>query len=410
MRVPGALKSALVIAPALFVALGCGAKSGLEVPEVENDADAGLPCFEVPIDGGPIDVELDTRPRFARADIVFLIDVTASMRDEINEVQDRLRDKIAPAIEAQIPDTQIGVATFADFPVEPYGAPGDSAFSLLTPITDNLSEVQAALDAIEIQNGIDDPESQVEALYQTATGEGLGGFVLQSFGCPMGGSGYPCFRADSIPVVLLFTDQVFHNGPGGSAPYSSILSPSPHSYEEARDALLAKGIRVIGLESGGGVATEDLRTVARDTGAVDDGNNPLVFDIGRKGQRLGNGVITAMQTFADSAVFDVRFVVRDGDPGDGTDATTFIESVTPVRAEPMDGIEGIDTENGVFLGVEAGTNLIYELRVSSGATVPGPEPKRFVVAIDFIDENGVPLGTRTIELVIPAADGEGCPD
>lgn len=393
---------------ALCLGAGCGAKSGLEVPEPARDPDAGVPCFEVPIDGGPIDVELGTRPRLARADILFLIDVTASMRDEIREIQNRLRDRIAPAIEAEIPDTRIGVATFSDFPVDPYGVPGDSPFTLLSPITDDLADVQVALDAIEIQNGLDDPEAQVEALYQTATGAGLGGYVLPGFGCPMGGFGYPCFRNDALPIVLLFTDEVFHNGPDGANPYASLITPRPHTYDEAAAALEMTGIRVLGFDSGGGVAKANLARVATDTGAVDQAGAPLVFDIGESGQRLGRGVITAMETFADSAIFDVSFSVRDAEGGDGVDATTFIESVTPVRAEPMDGIEGIDLGTGRFLGVRAGTNLVYELRVRGDATVPGREPKRFRVAIDFEDENGVPLGTQIIELVIPGIDGEGC--
>ena len=32
--------------------------------------------------------------------------------------------------------------------------------------------------------------------------------------------GYPCFRPGALPIVLIFGDNVFHNGPGGSQPYS----------------------------------------------------------------------------------------------------------------------------------------------------------------------------------------------
>ena len=234
----------------------CGAKTGLEIPDAQLDAsmdatlDAGLPCVEIPFDGGPVDLNVQTEAQLARADIVFLIDTTASMRDEINQIRGRLRDRLAPAIEAEIPDTQIGVATFEDFPVEPYGSDGprpDSPFRMLLPVTDDISQVQAAVNGIDLGNGVDDPESQVEALYQIATGEGLGSYIPASFGCPMGGSGYPCFRFDALPVVLLFTDQVFHNGPGGSRPYDNRLIPTPHTYNEAVLALNRLDIRVIGF-------------------------------------------------------------------------------------------------------------------------------------------------------------------
>lgn len=373
--------------------------------------DAGLPCVEIPFDGGPVDLDLQTEAKLARADIVFLIDTTASMSDEINRIRERLRDRLAPAIEAEIPDTQIGVATFEDFPVEPYGAAGsrpDSPFRMRLPVTDDISQVQAAVNGIDLGNGVDDPESQVEALYQIATGEGLGSFIPASFGCPMGGSGYPCFRFDALPVILLFTDQVFHNGPGGSRPYDTRIIPTPHTYNEAVLALKQQDIRVIGFDSGDGDPAADLRAIARDTNAVSSSGAPLVFDIGRRGERLGTGVIDAMQTFAESVIFDVDALARDVDGSDGVDAADFVDLIRPVGSFPEDGIEGIDEENNRFLGVKAGTRLFFVLTVRNDAVVPGDEPQSFEIDVVFRGDGSANLGTQRIRIVIPAADGRGC--
>ena len=396
--------------------VGCGAKTGLDVPDAETDAgvdaslDAGIPCVEVPLDGGPIEVPLETEAQLGRADVVFLIDVTASMMDEIEEIRDSLRDRLAPAIESEIPDASFGVATFADFPVMPYGDPDDHAFELALPMTPDLSRVQAAVNAIGLGSGRDEPESQVEALYQLATGEGLVPYIDPSFGCPMGGRGYPCFRDDALPIVLLFTDAPFHNGPDGANRYTSGLAATPHTYDEAVEALRAVGVRVIGFNSGDGGSRSHLRDIARDTDALRPDGSPLVFDIGRDGESLNTSVVDAMKSFADGVVFDIDAILNDPVPGDGVDATGFVESVLPLRAEPADGVESIDTEAGVFRGVEAGTTVVFQLIIRNDAVVPGPEPQRFLLEIIFRGDGRTRLGRRVIEIVIPGADGMGCPD
>lgn len=84
----------------------------------------------------------------------------------------------------------------------------------------------------------------------------------------MGGTGYPCFRRDALPVVLLFTDAPMHNGPSGRHRYGGALSPPAHSYEATIRELNRLGLRVIGFDSGGGNGRADLEAVARVTNAV----------------------------------------------------------------------------------------------------------------------------------------------
>ncbi|HEY8432589.1 MAG TPA: hypothetical protein VIL20_29665 [Sandaracinaceae bacterium] len=398
---------------AALIATGCGAKTGLDVPDTGVDAgvdagtDASIPCVEVPLDGGIIEVPLDIEAELARADVLFLVDTTASMGEEIDQIRAGLRDRIAPGIASAIPDSALGVAHFDDFPEGMCGEGGDVPFELLTPITQDLNRAQAAVDALELGNGLDRPESQVEALYQVATGAGLGSYIPPSFGCPAGGVGYPCFRPDALPIVLLFTDAPFHSGPGGSNPYLCTVIPPPHTYDEARDALNALGVRVIGLYSGEGEGRSDLLAIARDTGAVEDGA-PLVFDIGTSGRNLSNQVIAAIRTLADVIEFDVDAILVDPVPGDGVDPRDFVEDVIPVRAEPMDRIERIDRESATFIGVRAGTRLFFQLRVRGGLTVPGPDPQRFLLEIVFRGDRRTRLGSRLVEIVIPGEDGLGC--
>jgi hypothetical protein len=402
---------------------GCGAKTGLKVPdaEPENMLDAGvdagpdagpdadIPCFEVPFDGGPVEVSLQTEAVLGRADVTFLIDTTASMQDEIDRIRSQLRDRLAPAISEAIPDSQLAVATFADFPIDPYGDSGqDLPFRLMLPSSPDVTRVQAAVNSIELGDGRDEPESQVEALYHLATGTGHGEFIEPSAGCPSGGIGYACFRTDALPVVLLFTDAPFHNGPGGGHPYGSGIRPPPHDYSDALNELQAIEAHVIGFASGSGDGERDMRVLARDTRAFDESGDPLVFDIGRRGERLGTDVVSAIQTFADTVVFDVDAIAVDPEPGDDVDVTNFIQSIEPLSAQPMEQVESIDREAGIFRGVRAGTLLDFQLVIRNDAVVPGTEPKAFDVQIVFRGDDRALLGRRLVQIVIPAEDGDGC--
>lgn len=398
----------------LLMAVGCGAKTGLEVPDTGPDSgtdapdagtDAPLPCIELFPDAGPVDLPLDTEVVVGRADVLMLIDVTASMDSEIDQIRSTLRDQIVPGLRDAIPDSRLGVATFADFPNGTCGDPGDIPFELILPIDAEVARVQAAVDTVSTTAGGDPPESQVEALYQAATGEGLPGFIPPSFGCPGGGFGYPCFRTDALPVILLFTDAPFHNGPTGDFAYPAECSATgAHRYADALEALNARGIRVMGLFSGR-EGRSDLEAVASDTGAISSGR-PIVFDIGERGESLSTSVIQAVRTLADVIEFDVDTVLVDPVPGDGVDVRGFVDRVVALRAEPATGVRAI--EGGVFRGVATGTRVVFQLTLRNDVVAPGVGPQRFLLEIVFRADERTRLGSTVIELVIPGADGSGC--
>jgi hypothetical protein len=397
---------------------GCGAKTGLKVPELDAEVtpdaavDAAIPCIEIPLDGGPVNVALQVKAEVGRADVVFLIDTTLSMDDEIDQIRRRLRDRIVPAIRSAIPDSEVAVATFGDFPRRPYGlADVDLPFRLMSPRTADITQVQAAVDAIRLGDGRDAPEGQVEALFQLATGAGIAPYVPANLGCPMGGLGYACLRNDALPVVLLFTDAEMHDGPGGSNPYDpGVLGVVPHRFDEAMAALTGLGAKVIGFDSGSGVARADLEAVAAATGTLGTRGDPLVYDIGPRGGALDTQVVSAIETFAGSLIQDIDAVPIDPDPSDGTNVLDYVESVRPLRADPPTGIGGIDEAKGVFLDVQAGTELSFRIEVRAGAIVPGTEPLVLRLRVVFRGDEKHRLGSEDVYLIIPAADGSGCGD
>lgn len=396
-----------------LVASGCGAKTGLRVPDAALDApigiDAGVPCVLLPgPDAGTVLAQIEIVARPPRADVVFVLDVTGSMGAELDAISAGLRDTIAPALDRAFPDSQIGVATFADFPVGDFGSRFDRPFSPILPVTGDIGRVQAALQGIELSNGGDAPEAQVEALYQLMTGEGLGSFVSPSVGCPRGGDGAACLRQDALPVVFLFTDAPFHEGPRGDFPYDGI-EPFPHVYDDAVRVLGERGVRVIGFDSGDAVdgGGRDLAALARDTDAVGRDGLPLVYDIGASGESLDTGVVDAIESFAESVVFDVSAFGRDPDPTDGVDPSTFVVAVHPASATPRDGFERIEGER--FLGVRAGTSLTFELELSSADLPIADESQIFELEIVFRGDDATYLGSAIVKIVVPGRNGEGCP-
>jgi len=426
-------RAALFLAGVVALA-GCGAKTGLSLPDgdvpnntdggpiLDGSLDAGVPdpdagppppdlCIEVPEDGEPVAAELLVEAIVGRADVVFLIDTTASMGQEIDQIRSSLRDRLAPAIQEAIPDSQIGVATFADFPVAPYGANGrivDLPFVLRLPTTGDVAPVQAALNAIELGDGQDSPESQVEGLYQLFTGDGIGEWVPRSIGCPRGGFGYACMRTDALPVVLLFTDAPFHNGPGPlttrNAYDASSFPPGavPHTYDEMLAEVTRRDGRVIGFDSGEGAGRSHLEEVARDTGTM-AGGEPLVYSIGSNGSRLSTSVVEAIQTFAGTVRQDI-FAEVGPPPNPGA---AFVELIEPLRAEPPDGIDGIVDDT--FVNARAGTRLVWRIVVR--ADIPREESaQRYRLDLLFRADLRRRIQRQAVDIVIPGLDGSGCDD
>ena len=132
-------------------------------------------------------------------DVFINMDTSGSMGEEIANLQNALTTTIIPDIQAAVPNTRFGAGAFEDFPISPVGRSdlGDQPFVLLSPISNNVANVQSAvagMSVVSVQAGGDFPESNLEALYQVATGEGLTGPAPTSVAPHAGGVGGVEFR------------------------------------------------------------------------------------------------------------------------------------------------------------------------------------------------------------------------
>jgi len=418
MRRPSLIFFALLSSLALWSSLGCGAKTGLDTPDAVVDAapdvmmDAELPparCIEVPPGTDVVRADFTVPVTLAVVDVFFLIDATASMTDEIENVRERLADVVVPGTRREIPDAAFGLAFVGEFPVDPHGPRRVRPYELRSTITTDILQIEAQLETVPTWGNHDDPEAQIEGLYQVVTGEGLDPWIDPTLGCPRGGVGGVCFRTDSLPVIVLITDAPMHNGPPGVLPVEPYEFEGPHSYAETMNELRSAGIRVIGLGASDARRPSPLphlREVANDTGATAEGGT-LVFDIGSTGDGVGVGIVDAIRSLAEGLPLDVDALVEDV-AGDELDARALVSAVRPLRAEPMSGVREVG--EGVFIGVQPGTLVTFQLEVDASAIPASDSTRRVPARIIFRAFGRSRLGREDVVIVLPGMDGGGCED
>jgi hypothetical protein len=381
------------------------------------------------------------------ADVYFLVDTTGSMDLTIAGVQGGLVDTIIPGIRAAIGNSQMGVGEFEDFAYGAYGYANcsdfrglpedrgkDHAFNALQSITDSDEDVYDAVDLLDspMGCGADGSEAYVEALYQAAVGDGIvktgGGEpyapavecpdILDEPGDRIGGA---CFRPGALPVILLFGDNDFHNGPpdGRYDPYSiPDADPDPHDWNEAVDALNGIGARVIGLTAattdfcGGvfgdlpGAGCESLNHMcdtAEATGTVRRDGTPLCFTYDASGAGLDDQIVDAIEELASDVPQDVSTSTEDA-AGDLVDATQFIKDITTVSADPESGISGMDEH--VFFDVEPGTRVEFQVDFYNDFQPEQEEPQLYPCTIVVLGNGVARLDERRVLVEIPSITGE----
>jgi Mg-chelatase subunit ChlD len=93
-----------------------------------------------------------------RLDVVFLLDATGSMGDEIDAVKEKIRDMIAQVVAGEPqPDVRLGLVAYRDR--------GDEYVTRIYPLTRDIDQVVANLDLVTAAGGGDTPESLNEALH-----------------------------------------------------------------------------------------------------------------------------------------------------------------------------------------------------------------------------------------------------
>ncbi len=446
----------------------CATDRAVRVPDTE-------PWIALPYNGAPALRELEFTATHRAADVFLLVDTSARGDGALAALQGAVTATRAGAIDAvrdASPDAQVGLGHFEDFVASspmgaPYGAMNDRPFWPLCPgapgttgcrpgwgitlqPTSRAGDVQAAAQALTPGDGGDGPNAQVEALYQTLTGEGL--FTgdasiacadspgrppcwVAPYRCPDGTRGAACFRRGALPVVVLVTGADFHEGapmaPGLTpwSPYAGI-APRPHGFADLADALGASGARVVSLNTHPTARCEgppmsrvpgdpcfDLHAVARAAGAVDRGGRELVYDLARPPTASGvvDALTAALRALTRDVPFDVTLSPRaDASTPAEVDATRFVRARTPSCQAgsspcwtPPPGLPAAAavgrTDAMTFVRVVPGTRVRFTVTLRNEAVYEGDDEMTvFKLYLDALGDRAL-LDTREVNVVVPAA-------
>ena len=349
------------------------------------------------------------------ADVYFLIDTTGSMGGAIANITSSLSTAgtgIIDQVRASIPQANFGIGEFKDW--------GDGTlFVNRQDISADPAASQAAVGTLRASGGGDGPEGGVPAAFSAITGIGMSGngAYPNRVGCPAGTFGYPCFRDGAVPILVIIMDNLFHNGPGAGTTYDyRDTAGVPINYARAVAELNTGRARAIGVAVTGTTALAHLQSMARDTNAVDAAGMPLVSTASSAG--VSAGVVTQIQTLANSVSFDISTVFED-DAADAVDTfASFVDRIeaneTGDAARGCDPRMGEDTDGDTFPDVfrdVSGERVCFDIVVKPNVTVtPTTVPQVFNANVRVLGDAFTELDSRQIFfLVPPVVEGPGIP-
>jgi hypothetical protein len=280
-----------------------------------------------------VDKTVRTPPIPPKVDVCLLEDESGSFVDDIANLQ-AAADSLFDSVRLISPDSQFAVAGFRDYPISPFGAPGDWVYRRLSGMSPNKADWLNGVSLLTANGGNDIPEAQFDGIV-AAAGPGI-------FHDPTLGDQPDCgWRADPTVtrVLVVATDAPFHvPGPG---------NPHMNDLTSTIAALQAQGIVVIGLEAPG--TDSELDSLASATGGS---VQPLSSD--------GSNIASAIVAGLTNLVASVKMVSDCSAPL----STTF----EPPSVDVVSGGEAHFTETiAVAVGALGGTYTCKDWALINGA-------------------------------------------
>jgi len=321
----------------------------------EDEGGGGSPRPEVVVElprGGSVTREVTVRlpdPESGElgADVMWLVDLSASFGDDLANWQAQTH-AIADALQRVVSNLRVGLASFVDAPCGEFGGASDYGYKLELALTDDVAALGGRVDGLNIYNGWDDPESQLEAMYQAMTGAGRRVTVSGCEGASIPASD-PGWGSERLRFLLVSTDAAFHTPADAGYPY-------PTSVADVIDTARRLGVRIVFFNSG------ELDPAAEEIAAATGG---AIFNVGADSSELVDAIDAAVNGAVTHA--EVR-LVPVGDRG-------LVSRIDPERQE-VDlrttrslSFQVTFTDAGVSAG-EVRFNLEVRVNGSLIATIP----------------------------------------
>jgi hypothetical protein len=301
---------------------------------------------------------------------------------------------------------------------------GHLSYKNLQRIQDDPEVTKTALPSQCWGNGCWEPG--LAATFHTVTGMGTAaatgaGYTMPALAvdepapCPTGFRGYPCFRPDSLPIILLIGDEPFSECYLPDSPTAHNCDSSTKTRMVTPDfpivagAVNALGAKIIGVKGSGALATltADMEALGVQTGSVNAAGVPYVYS-GADAQ-AGTAIAAAVRELTSTLPLDLSLVLED-DPSDAVDAVAafvdHVETFTPGTLEcqswPDQHDSNLDGHNDEYLGVPPGFPVCWKIVVKQNDTVPATSEVQLFKALVRLRGNiSTLLDTRTVYFVVP---------
>ncbi len=408
--------------------------------------------------GVPETREFTFATRIRQADVFFLVDNSASLETTIANLRTGLTS-IANGVRAAIPDARLGVASFDSMPDAPEGQmllptddgqagrPGDYTLWMRQPLTTDLALVQNAFndmrtiseDSMMRYLGGNSPECQVTAMYEVLTGAGTrsGGYAtnpasllsVRNARDPMGNGwvatsdpardcpgipgayGWGCFQTGRVPIIVLFSDAAWFDGPAPSSPVSN----RGWRYPELDAAMRMRGTLFLGVDVSPfgtmGATYANSVYLARSTGSLNRTGSPVVFAPASTGGLASTamGIINGITTLANETRQDIT-TTTIADPMEmrlptGRTTASFIQSVTPVRGDPAMGVGYERQDERTFYSVLPTTRVVFRVSFYNDFMEGTDTARVFQASVVVRGRAGSEVDRRPVFIVVPARGG-----
>ncbi len=265
-------------------------------------------------------LERRTFAGFGGLDLVFVIDTTGSMSDDIAAVRDAVQE-IVSNVEDVVPDFQIGIVRYSDF------GDIDPVTETVVPLTSDIDEIVAGLDTISARGGGDRPEAVYSGLMHAIRmeqdlGGWRGGIYRKSvilFGDappkePEPNTGYDkydvsiaAFLADPVDI---FGVAIGDNGDVVSSFGTISVAGGGDLIRAANsgDVVAAVGAAIGSIAGASEVDLDDASGILRVFGSGDDD----VISVTRDGSVLTTTINGADTEFTASDVLEIQIEARAG--------------------------------------------------------------------------------------------------
>lgn len=395
-----------------------------------SDADtipAGIFYVVLPYNGTTdVERELSFSTKIEAIDVMFVLDASGSMYEEIDQVRDNIKTQIIDAIKAEFPGDN-----FAAFGLSRITF-GNTGYFMRQKMTLDTEVLKTALDNFgEKEGGMAQGIAELHSpvLYWNANPEGFIGTAqlkgvnitapinLLPADCTgqLGSIGHACFRKKSMPIYIYITDAehadcniapncIWQTGPG--------LEAGP-TFEDAYKMMGAIGAKFIGIDTwqelqgdgtpaDGADPIEDMTVLAEYTGSLDKDGKPFIY---RTVDNSGTGMPTQIgEAIVDLTTYidmDVTTGKMSDENCNGTSAAEFIKSSKTVKAVPADGVASqTDT---TFMSVEQGTEVFFNVKFFNDFCENNTEEPLVFEAQVTVLGNGSYLSSRLVTVIVPPA-------